>query len=152
MAKPVELYWGKVYIEETNDISEVSSYLQLEGICEELQSKLFNLHEKTVVEQLKILFLKKWYFDERRCWILATYWYKQQPFMISQNAGREGGDISNIFITNASLYSAFIGDLAYVLEQKQVPPASFTVYDKNMEINGLDDFYGYNLLSHFDTW
>ena len=152
MAKPFELYFVKPYIDKTNDISEVSSYLYLEGVCEELQSKLSSLREKTVIEQLEIKFLKKWHFDERRCWILATYWYKQLPFMVSQNAGREGSDICNIFITNASLYSAFIKDLSYVLEQRQIPLASFTVYDENKEIEGLDHFYGYNLSDYFDTW
>lgn len=98
-------------------------------------------------KRVTIKIYKEFYFDSRRFWRLASVWLDQQPVMIIQNAGREGDDFSERYITDKTLYEHLI----YHLHCLYKPVISDT---PDNTIN-LDDkvpisFYGNHLDGVFD--
>ena len=80
-------------------------------------------------------------FDSRRFWLLASIWFKNEPVMIIQNAGREGDDHTKRFITNVTSYCKMVSYIHTVLAKnycKDIVPI-----DKN--IPELTEFYGNEL-------
>ena len=46
--------------------------------------------------------------DHRRFWELASWWLDEKPFMVTQNAGREGDDWARRWITDLGTYQEAI--------------------------------------------
>lgn len=88
-------------------------------------------------------------FDHRRFWRLASVWFDGAPVMIVQNAGREGDDHRERFITNSTAYHAMIDHL-----QTLTKPAHQTsggaVVDPDIDVPALDEFYGNKLDGYFE--
>ncbi len=84
-------------------------------------------------------------FDGRRYWQLATVWYRDEledgplwvPFMVIQNAGREGDDHSDRFVTDSALYAKAV---RYILSRTAIQAVEETALDE--ERSDLDFFYG----------
>jgi len=97
--------------------------------------------------------LLRWYknfnFDGRRFWALAAVCFDGLPFMIIQNAGREGDDWARRFITDEGTYWAamrYLKTIALIPEASRVDD----VVDPDVDIKGLTDFYGNSLDDHFE--
>lgn len=93
---------------------------------------------------------KDWCFDDRRTWRLASVWFDGKPFMVIQNAGREGDDHYKRFVTDEETYVATVTYL------KTLCPAAVTkvedVVGPNDEVVGLTEFYGNSLDGHFERY
>ena len=86
------------------------------------------------------------FYDERRYWQLSAVYFENEPVMIVQNAGREGDDHSERFIVDVDRYCAMLRVIAALPRRAGLIPADADfVVDMNVDINGLDDFYGDSL-------
>jgi hypothetical protein len=86
--------------------------------------------------------------DGRRIWRLASVWFLDSnnewlPFMIVQNAGREGDDYSDRFITAPDTYDLAIKYLASLVEPDEAQETD--IVDPAQDIETLDNFYGARL-------
>lgn len=94
-------------------------------------------------ERVQIRYYKDHNYDGRRIWRLASIWFDDEPFMIIQNAGREGDDHSARFITDLPRYMQAV---AYV---KSILPPRFgdisDVVDEDADIPSLTSFYSSSL-------
>lgn len=72
----------------------------------EVENSLWGLEDKNTRAEVKIV--KDFDFDGRRFWALKTIWFDSKPFMITQNAGREGDDHYKRFITDVETFKEFV--------------------------------------------
>lgn len=88
-------------------------------------------------QRVLIKVYKEHTYDYRRFWRLASVWFDNEPIMIVQNAGREGDDYTNRFITNTKQYYELVSYLRTLLldEYKEKE------YDPNEDISNLTRFY-----------
>jgi hypothetical protein len=100
--------------------------------------------------RVDIRVLKEFYFDHRRFWRLATVWFDGKPVMIIQNAGREGDDHAERFITDADVYMEMIAHL------KSITPAKMESEDKIVAPDQVNEkltfFYGNALDGYFERF
>lgn len=93
--------------------------------------------------RLEIRYYKDHSYDGRRIWRLASVWLDGEPFMIIQNAGREGDDHHARFITDTERYKEAV---AYV---KSIVPPDFAelpdVVRADEDIPTLTEFYSDSL-------
>lgn len=78
-------------------------------------------------------------FDDRRYWRLGTVWFDGWPVMITQNAGREGDDHSERFITDRELYGAM---LTYLHSLESFDSEYGDFLDPSEDRDDLTAFYG----------
>lgn len=100
-------------------------------------------------KRLKIKVLKDFDFDGRRFWRLQTLWIDDKPVMIMQNAGREGEDHRERFITNDGLYKEVVNYMRELVGDNSNMFDDFV--DENEPRNYLE-FYGNHLNGHFERY
>ncbi len=83
-------------------------------------------------------------FDGRRYWQLATVWLDDEPFMVIQNAGREGDDHYARFVTDAERYGEAV---RYLASLALADPEPGDVVDPDEPRDDLDTFYGDSLIT-----
>lgn len=99
-------------------------------------------------ERVEIRYYKNHNYDGRRIWRLASVWLDGQPFMIIQNAGREGDDHSARFITDVERYKQavdyvktllppYFGDIPDVVDADTDIPDLLSFYSGDLETVGL---------------
>lgn len=101
-------------------------------------------------KRLEIRYYKDHSYDGRRIWRLASVWFDGNPFMIIQNAGREGDDHSARFITDAGRYEE-----AVVYVKSLLPPDFGTIPDvveAEVDIPSLTSFYSSDLETVGGRW
>ncbi len=81
-------------------------------------------------------------FDGRRIWSLSTFWLDREPFMITQNAGREGDDHARRFITDIPRYQSAVSYLNS-LHIADIHPED--VIDPDVDMPELTRFYNHTL-------
>lgn len=114
-------------------------------------SYIYNLpDDDSGVAQIK--YYKDFCFDGRRIWRLASVWYLDRPFMIIQNAGREGDDHRARFVTDLHVYMQFVNYVKDISERPVDESTSDAVIDPNAEIPNLDSFYGSTLDGTFERY
>lgn len=107
-------------------------------------------------DKIEMQVYKYFDFDGRRWWRLASVWYSDGgdfvPVMIIRNAGREGDDFRDRFITNPEAYSKMVNHIfsLRVVEEEKINPKD--VVDPDAEIKGLLDFYGNSLYGWFERY
>lgn len=81
-----------------------------------------------------------WHYDEdhRRYWELATVWFDDHPVMIVQNAGREGDDHAQRFITDPVAYIEMVSYLQTIVPLEN----SHDVVHPDVPRDDLMGFYG----------
>lgn len=102
-------------------------------------------------QRVAVRYYKNFNFDHRRFWALAAVCFDGLPFMIIQNAGREGDDHAERFVTDEGTYWAamrYLKTIALVPEH-HVDRAK-DVVDPDVDIKGLTDFYGNSLDGYFE--
>lgn len=62
-------------------------------------------------ERVEVRFHYERWEDSRRFWAVASVWLDDRPFMLVQNAGREGDDHAKRFVTNRIAYADAVGYL-----------------------------------------
>lgn len=73
--------------------------------------------------------------------------------MIIRNAGREGDDFCDRFITDYKLYQDMVKYLATLIKpNSQMKPADGEIRKLNDDIPNLTDFYGNDLDGHFERY
>ena len=130
--KGIEGISGRYYDHVPECFGDISSLMYSDGFCERVTTK----------------YVKHFNFDHRRYWRLATVWFDDEPVMVIQNAGREGDDHAKRFITNAGLFGQMVQyiDAQCAAENEVV----IEQLDADLDIDGLDSFYG-NSLSDFQA-
>ncbi len=103
----------------------------------------------TTSDRIEIRFLKDWCFDGRRVWQLATVWFEGKPVMVTQNAGREGDDHSERFVTDADGLMAMCSHIKQLIQIEGGRP---TVVGADEQVAGLTEFYGNKLEGHFERY
>lgn len=93
---------------------------------------------------VEVQYIKNHCFDGRRTWTLATVWFKDKPVMVIQNAGREGDDHYERFITDAVLFKEMVDHIKSLKEQDE---PLMGVVDLDQDNPALTSFYGYDLAS-----
>jgi hypothetical protein len=88
-------------------------------------------------------------YDYRRYWELTTVWFDGQPVMIVQNAGREGDDYHERFITDPHAYADMVGYLRTLLPADLNDPSD--VVDPNVERDDLLAFYSDEFCAPVDS-
>jgi len=102
-------------------------------------------------ELVEIHYYKDFDFDGRRFWRLAAVKYNGEFVMIIQNAGREGDDWTERFITNFEFYVGMVGYIQTLVPTSRIDTNGDYV-SPNTDIKGLDDFYGNNLDGYFERY
>ena len=97
--KAEELYKQKI-IAESNNVSLVILQFQEFDDCYTHN----NYNRDIISDKITIKTHAYDFEDERRFWILCSVWYEGKPFMITQNAGREGEDFVRRFVTDKVVY------------------------------------------------
>ncbi len=108
------------------------------------------LHKDTEIE---VRVLKEFFFDPRRFWRLASVWFKGEPVMVIQNAGREGDDHAKRFITNREAFDALCKHLNSFIQRTPWDSASIEAdtVDETAHLGmTLTEFYGNELNGHFE--
>lgn len=81
--------------------------------------------------------------DHRRYVELASIWFDGKPVMITQNAGREGDDHKERFITDLPLYMELLKYLMEIHANSLTDQSVFGgVLDKDADTASLTTFYG----------
>lgn len=102
-------------------------------------------NDKVVIKTVKCF-----YYDHRRLWLLQTVWYDNKPVMIIQNAGREGDDHTERFITDISTYKNMIEYINSLIVHNDNYTTSMNDYiDDHENIESLTNFYGQSLFGEF---
>lgn len=102
-------------------------------------------------DRVEMKLLKDHCFDGRRTWALATVWFDGNPVMVIQNAGREGDDHAERFITDKDKFDEMC---AYIrgLIPREYDRTQEDVFDKDADIPELTYFYGNSLYGEFETY
>ena len=88
-------------------------------------------------------------FDGRRIWYLFSVWYKNRPIMVCQQAGREGNDHTEEFITDPDGYTEMINYISSVVRPPDLFPEGRS-HDPDVDIENLTRFYGTSLDKFYD--
>lgn len=103
-------------------------------------------------KHIKIHYYKDYDFDGRRFWRLAAVKYKDEFVMIIQNAGREGDDWAECFITNFEAYVGMIGYLQTLVPCGEIETVE-NMIDENEDLGDkLVKFYDNELDGHFGNY
>ncbi len=93
-------------------------------------------------DRIQIRIYKFVLFDHRRFWRLASFWLDDKPVMIIRNAGREGDDHADRFITNYELYVELVSLLLTLQIPEEIEHSD--IIDPDSEHN-ITWFYGQDL-------
>jgi len=104
--------------------------------------------------KIKIHVYKEFDFDGRRIWRLAAVSFKDEFVMIIQNAGREGDDHAERFITNIDAYQKMVKYLKDILNviEFDMEEIKKDCVDINDNIPNLSKFYGNELDGYFERY
>ena len=103
--------------------------------------------DHSIFTKIEVRVIKHFNFDGRRFWRLATVWFEGLPIMVIQNAGREGDDHRERFITDPE---AFKRMLSYIKSLVPCELPKIPSFAADAEIKGLIDFYGQSLDGIFE--
>lgn len=98
-------------------------------------------YEATGSTKIKIKYYKNHSFDGRRVWRLASVWFEENPVMVIRNAGREGDDFADRFITDKENFINMIKHLRDVAADS----GGLEIFDPNADIQDIETFYGHSL-------
>ena len=145
MTTPKELYERKPE-SVSNDLDHLAGFYY--NHVAEIED--FYSHSHTIATtRVEVRFLKDWSFDGRRVWQLATVWFDDGPVMIIQNAGREGDDHAERFITDVDRFTSMCSYLKSLIPICADAPERVGFTE---EITGLTEFYGNELDGSFERY
>lgn len=106
-------------------------------------------------KRVLIKYYRNFDFDGRRYWRLASVWYESKnchwlPFMVIQNAGREGDDHRKRFVTDAAVYADAARYLKTIVMFPERYDSEKDLVDPTVDVPKLTEFYGNELDGHFE--
>lgn len=131
--KPSEIY-------SLNPIKKTKEIWCLEKHISEDLVQHYNI-DRSKNEQIEIRYYADYCFDGRRVWEFFSVWFNNKPFMICEEAGREGDDHTREFITNKEVFLEAVQYLNSLSDEEN----SLCVYNEDDEIENMGTFYGYQL-------
>lgn len=142
---PAELYaLEPVKIEYDLWNLKAHSYTHLDKIFE---GELYELDHKSVEDEkrLEVRYYVSECPDGRRVWELGSAWFDGSPFMVIQNAGREGDDFYNRYVTDgevAKKFGAYLNSKRTLVEEIEVVDPNEFLGEK------LTSFYRHSMLQN----
>jgi len=104
-------------------------------------------------KRIEIHYFKDFCFDGRRTWTLAGVKFDGEFIMIIQNAGREGDDYTERFITNKDGYPDMVAYIASLIPPDDLTDQSYADYiGEDEDLDKLDTFYGNTLDGYFERY
>lgn len=104
---------------------------------------IYRIEEKALNEKISVKDIVNYCFDGRRVWVLKSLWFDNKPFAIMQEAGREGDDHRDRYISNAEVFKECV-DFINSLLQPKIEEINGLV-DENQDMANLTSFYGHKL-------
>jgi hypothetical protein len=139
----------QLYAFPSESVPQEQTVFSIEEHLYEVSNNIpYNLDTSSI--SLKIKVIKDHCYDGRRTWTLKTVWYEEKPFMIVQNAGREGEDYQDRFITDVPLYRKAVSALLDLVSKED--DIMVDVIDLDEERSDLDSFYSQSLDDTFGYW
>lgn len=135
--KPSELY-SLCPTNRSNDIYLLSKHIP------EVD---FHRIDKYASLDLECRFYADHCFDGERIWRLFSVWFKNNPFMICQEAGRDGKDYTDSFVTNNSIYRDVV---CYLMTLYSSINSEVESTDLDKDIPLLTKFYNNDLSRFYD--
>ena len=132
----------------TSDVSLIKDWYCINHIPE-ISDGTWVDDVNAVNTRIQIRVLKEHSFDYRRFWRLCTVWFDDKPVVIIQNAGREGSDHVERFITDGHLFAEMIHYIRTTLIQYEEDGITIVI-NPDDDRNDLDDFYGNHLSGIFE--
>lgn len=120
----------------TYDLDEIADHIYESGY-----NFMLSWPEPNKKIEIRILVLRR--LDARRIWKLTSVWFDGQPFMITQNAGREGDDHVARFISDYTTFAQAINYLR-TLDNKE-PNFGQPPIDPTKEFDELTNFYDFDI-------
>lgn len=143
--KAIDLY-NMTPESETNELGYLKGFYY--DHIPEIQESLWGY--ETTNEKIVIKTIKDFDFDGRRCWTLRTVWFEGNPVMILQNAGREGDDHRERYITNITLYEQMLSYMKSLIGTESL--SDDCCIDEYKDYDFLDTFYGNSLNGKFERY
>lgn len=104
-------------------------------------------------DKVEIRIYKDFNFDSRRFWRLCSVWFENEPIMIIQNAGREGDDHAERYITDRVKYREMITHIESLIRLKlDLSKLNNDVIEANSDVPALTSFYGNALDEPFERY
>lgn len=103
-------------------------------------------------DRVEIHFYKDFDFDGRRFWRLASVKMDGEFVMIIQNAGREGDDYVDRFITNPTKYKEMVEYIKSLIVTEYEDLSEEHVVDGDVDCRTLTKFYGNELDGYFTRY
>ena len=151
--KPSELYQrNPVKVDHDISILQGCSYDHIQEVHYHADTYFAHDLKGLDIPGIEIRYYQDFYFDHRRFWRLASVWWKGNPVMIIQNAGREGDDYFGRFITNAEAFDEMTTAIRETIARKPIPVDRSIVVSPEMEIESLTEFYGNKLDGYFSRY
>jgi hypothetical protein len=110
----------------------------------------FDNLKKGDMERVEVRYYAAHDYDGRRVWVMFSVWLDGKPFMICQEAGREGDDYKDRLITDAALYAEAVLYLHSLYEYPEDDPTARDVIDPDEDVPGLEAFYDNSLWDFYD--
>lgn len=99
-------------------------------------------------DRVEVRTIKYFDYDGRRYWRLATVWFDSKPVMVIQNAGREGDDHRERFVTDHAQLMAMASHVRSLMKPEE--PRDVVAIDADLP--ELTDFYGQSLAGPFEQY
>ena len=141
--KPSEIY-SRVPEKISQDVYEIQNHIPEAN----LDLYMYDT-EETTQDEVEIRYYKYYNFDGRRIWKVAGVYFEGNPVMIFQNAGREGDDAFNRFITDVDNYKDMCNYLNSIYGQM---PHEKDIVDIEEEIPHLANFYDCHIDGKFEPY
>lgn len=133
---------GKEAIKDTELIDHIKEETELIH-CEEWEY-IGHKYDLTIIPDdfpIEVKYLKRHCFDGRRTWVLAIGYWKETPFIIYKNYGRDNDEYTESYITNYKVMDDFVDNLN---KYRIIETHERLDIKEDKEI--LIEFYGANLL------
>lgn len=119
---------------------------EMDNLVSDYDSYKHNV-DHSIFTKIEVRIIKHFNFDYRRFWRLATVWFEGSPVMVIQNAGREGDDHRERFITDPEAFKRMLSYISSLVPRKEPKIPSVAA---DAEIKELADFYSHHLDGIFE--
>ena len=142
---PEDIVYGKDVIYNTELISDhlIEETDQFKFSSWEYPANFYHMKDIPSDFPIEVRYLKQHCFDFRRTWVMAIAYWRNVPFCIYKNYGRDNDEYTEHYITNRKVMNDFIDSLNKykIIEEEDI------IADVLEDEEILIEFYNANLLN-----